>query len=150
MTRSSLMMADVLMMIITWGALAPVRRTRTTPLHAVLLRDGTAYFVGKFLQNAYELTQIVLSAGSAPLIPYAGQSYVSSFAQQIACVLITRFLVDLQAAHQQTTVWEMPSQSQTWFALGGLAQSTASGMTMAVAPADSARVPDAPGSWKTV
>ncbi|KAH9934580.1 uncharacterized protein BXZ73DRAFT_77050 [Epithele typhae] len=100
--RSSVMCADVLAICATWSTLfrmrnlpqEPLKRARYS-LSAVLLRDGTIYFLTLLVFNALHLALSLLAVG-----PALGRttSIITTFSDPITSILITRFLFDLQTA----------------------------------------------------
>ncbi|TFK79705.1 hypothetical protein K466DRAFT_415623 [Polyporus arcularius HHB13444] len=93
-SRVPLIVADVLLIYITWTKLGSRVHTRLS-LSDILLRDGIKYFVVLFIMNVLHL---VLSVTAV-----AGDlegSYVTEFTAPITAILISRFLLELQEANQ--------------------------------------------------
>ncbi|TFK81238.1 hypothetical protein K466DRAFT_604664 [Polyporus arcularius HHB13444] len=100
-SRTCLITADLLLIYVTWFNM--YRRTgprhpgvRNRFLH-ILLRDGTIYFVVLAVLNTLHLTLSLLS------IEYAisNISYVTQFSEPLTTILISRFLMHLQAANRR-------------------------------------------------
>ncbi|RDX53735.1 hypothetical protein OH76DRAFT_1479520 [Lentinus brumalis] len=93
-SRVPLIVADILLIYITWTKLGSRVHTRLS-LSDILLRDGIKYFVVLFILNVLHL---VLSVTAV-----AGDlegSYVTEFTAPITAILISRFLLELQEANQ--------------------------------------------------
>ncbi|KAI0685066.1 hypothetical protein C8T65DRAFT_748277 [Cerioporus squamosus] len=100
-SRTCLITADILLIYVTWfnmyrrnGPRHPGVRNRF--LH-ILLRDGTIYFVVLAILNILHLTLSLLS------IEYAisNISFVTQFSEPLTTILISRFLLNLQAANRR-------------------------------------------------
>ncbi|KAI0711945.1 hypothetical protein C8T65DRAFT_739401 [Cerioporus squamosus] len=100
-SRVPLIVADVLLIYITWakldsrGALRDMRQSKRLSLSDVLFRDGTMYFVVLLILNVLHL---VLSATA--IATNSESSYVSYFTGPLTATLISRFLLDLQEVNQ--------------------------------------------------
>ncbi|KAI0738622.1 alcohol acetyltransferase-domain-containing protein [Daedaleopsis nitida] len=102
-TRACIITGDAILVGITWMTLAkrhPVaqmssRASRWT-LSSVLLRDGVAYFIILLILNVLHLTFTISSVFGHLL------SNISLFTDEVIGVLVSRFLLDLQAASQKT------------------------------------------------
>lgn len=100
-SRTCLIAADLLLVCITWANLYKRGGLRHSlemnRFIAVLLLDGTMYFVVLLILNTIHLTLSMLS------VEYAFQnvSYVTQFSEPITTILISRFLLDLQSAKRK-------------------------------------------------
>ncbi|RPD73047.1 hypothetical protein L226DRAFT_572502 [Lentinus tigrinus ALCF2SS1-7] len=103
-SRTCLMASDVLVIITTWAA-----TRNTVNLHGpnrgightfagTLLRDGTVYFVVLLVLNALHLTFTMLPIVDASLAPV---SYITLFTEPITAVLVSRFMLNLQAVNRR-------------------------------------------------
>ncbi|KAI0640687.1 hypothetical protein C8Q79DRAFT_1014910 [Trametes meyenii] len=102
-SRSCLMAADLLVILMTWhatyGSQKLNREILGRPSFAeTLLRDGTIYFVTLLILNALHLTFTLLPLINGSLSPV---SYVPLFTEPITAVLVSRFLLNLQAVNQR-------------------------------------------------
>ncbi|KAI0697857.1 hypothetical protein C8T65DRAFT_698027 [Cerioporus squamosus] len=124
-SRVPLILADILLIYITWtklssrAALMNIRQSRRMSLSYTLSLDGTIYFVVLFILNVLHLALSVTAlAGSQA----SGVSYVTAFTapyasqrnhsllrflsthnhslRSLTAILISRFLLDLQEANQ--------------------------------------------------
>ncbi|KAI0794606.1 hypothetical protein C8Q74DRAFT_1366036 [Fomes fomentarius] len=99
-SRTCLMTADTLLNWITWSTIPRrykvkwVSRRRT--FTSVLQQDGTIYFVVLLLMNTLHLVLTMLSYHPA----WQNASYVSNFTDPVTAILVSRFLLDLQAAER--------------------------------------------------
>ncbi|TFK84742.1 hypothetical protein K466DRAFT_601756 [Polyporus arcularius HHB13444] len=100
-SRVPLIVADVLLIYVTWtklssrGAMTTIRQSKRLSLSDILLRDGTIYFVVLFMLN---LLHLVFSVTA--VIADSGGSYLSVFTSPVTAILISRFLLELQEANQ--------------------------------------------------
>ncbi|RPD69379.1 hypothetical protein L226DRAFT_616909 [Lentinus tigrinus ALCF2SS1-7] len=101
-SRSCLMTADLLLVVVTWYTLG--RGRRTTGIKAdgmtlahILLRDGTIYFTVLFVLNCLHLTFAMLSFEFV----FQTGSYITLFTNPLTAVIVSRFLLNLQAANQR-------------------------------------------------
>ncbi|KAI0740445.1 hypothetical protein C8Q76DRAFT_790905 [Earliella scabrosa] len=100
-SRGSLIIADLLIIAITWMTLY---RRKSEPLvekHSlrhVLLRDGTVYFICLLTVNTLHL---VLSCTSLAIPALAGSSYLGFFTEPLTTILMSRFMLDLQAVDKR-------------------------------------------------
>ncbi|RDX44273.1 hypothetical protein OH76DRAFT_1487225 [Lentinus brumalis] len=90
------------MIAITWHSLGRGRRMATTTrnglsLAHVLLRDGTIYFAVLFVLNCVHLIFTMLSLE----LVFQNGSYLTIFTNPLTAVIVSRFLLNLQAANQQ-------------------------------------------------
>ncbi|KAI0676158.1 hypothetical protein C8Q78DRAFT_1008323 [Trametes maxima] len=119
-SRSCLMAADLLVILMTWHAMHGSRKLNREVLGRpsfaeTLLRDGTIYFVwvlASLVREDYRLTSLrtllILNAlhltfTLLPLIngSLSPVSYVTLFTEPITAVLVSRFLLNLQAVNQR-------------------------------------------------
>ncbi|KAI0657901.1 hypothetical protein C8Q70DRAFT_1055281 [Cubamyces menziesii] len=102
-SRTCLMVADIIVLVVTWmSTLATLRLTdmalKGKPTFArMLLRDGTIYFSILLVLNTLHLTFTMLSITSDALSPV---SYFTTFTEPITAVLVSRFLLNLQEVNQ--------------------------------------------------
>ncbi|RPD54511.1 hypothetical protein L227DRAFT_657568 [Lentinus tigrinus ALCF2SS1-6] len=94
--------ADLLLVVVTWYTLG--RGRRTTGIKAdgmtlahILLRDGTIYFTVLFVLNCLHLTFAMLSFEFV----FQTGSYITLFTNPLTAVIVSRFLLNLQAANQR-------------------------------------------------
>ncbi|RDX48637.1 hypothetical protein OH76DRAFT_1404561 [Lentinus brumalis] len=102
-SRAPLILADILLIYITWTKLdsrsalrTDIRWTGRLSLSHILFRDGTIYFVVLSILN---ILHLVLSL-TALQTGDNGGSYVAVFTAPLTAILISRFLIDLQEANQ--------------------------------------------------
>ncbi|KAI0701113.1 hypothetical protein C8T65DRAFT_579800, partial [Cerioporus squamosus] len=103
-SRTCLMASDVLVIITTWvatrnairlhGEGRPIRNS----FAGTLLRDGTIYFIVLLIMNALHLTFTMLPIVDASLAPV---SYLTLFTEPITAVLVSRFMLNLQAVNKR-------------------------------------------------
>ncbi|KAI0697813.1 hypothetical protein C8T65DRAFT_743017 [Cerioporus squamosus] len=101
-SRVPLIVADILLICVTWttlggrGAFEDVRKSRRLSLSGILFRNGTIYFIALFILNILHLA-LTLTAltGNGLAI-----SKVTVFIAPISAILVSRFLLELQAANQ--------------------------------------------------
>ncbi|TFK82697.1 hypothetical protein K466DRAFT_666337 [Polyporus arcularius HHB13444] len=99
-SRVPLVVADILLIYITWTKLSNgdvlrgIRRSKRLSLPNVLLRDGTVYFVVLLILNGLHLTLEVLSVA----LTADNTSYVPIFTGPMTAILVSRFLLQLQEA----------------------------------------------------
>ncbi|KAI0740428.1 hypothetical protein C8Q76DRAFT_707696 [Earliella scabrosa] len=95
-SRGALILADILVLSVTWVKLH--KRTSTLSnrhsLRYILLRDGTVYCICLFLLNTLDLVLTELSITSSS---YYSMSYLVLLAEPLTAILISRFMLDLQA-----------------------------------------------------
>ncbi|RPD73300.1 hypothetical protein L226DRAFT_614203 [Lentinus tigrinus ALCF2SS1-7] len=101
-SRAPLIVADVLLIYITWTKLSNrdvlrgISRNTRLSLSDIILRDGTVYFIVLFFLNVLHLAFSLLS-----LEKDGNQaSYVTTFTAPITTILVSRFLLQLQEANQ--------------------------------------------------
>ncbi|KAI0740427.1 hypothetical protein C8Q76DRAFT_192660 [Earliella scabrosa] len=117
-SKASLILADIIVIAVTWVKLG--RRTRGLSgkhsLMHILLRDGTIYFICLLTLNALDLTLSELSiAGSSPYTI----SYLVLFTEPLTAVLISRFMLNLQAVDQRTRS-STPDDMESYTGTGSL------------------------------
>jgi len=99
-TRVSAIVADLLVLVITWWKTADVWKASKQmkqfkpKLSMLLLRDGTIYFVALFLLNFVTLLLDVLARVNVDL---KGSSYFSYVTEAFGPALVARFLLDLRS-----------------------------------------------------
>ncbi|EIW61102.1 uncharacterized protein TRAVEDRAFT_46325 [Trametes versicolor FP-101664 SS1] len=104
-SRTCMIAADVLVIIITWAATYRMRGLRLNggigrTLSAVLFEYGIIYFLFLTILNALHLSFTLVSLASDSISPV---SYVTVFTEPITAVLISRFLFELQEANADVT-----------------------------------------------
>ncbi|KAI0765625.1 hypothetical protein BD413DRAFT_637664 [Trametes elegans] len=99
LSRLSLILADILVIGITWHTMrrrlvlqGEITR-RPLTLSTVLIRDGTVLLI----LNILHLTFVMLSL----TIAFDPSSQISTFTEPVTVVLVSRFLLDLQAANRR-------------------------------------------------
>ncbi|RDX50370.1 hypothetical protein OH76DRAFT_1402842 [Lentinus brumalis] len=106
LARTCLITADICLIIITWVGIpkfAGIRETmRVSSLSSILMRDGLIYFAVLFVLNSLHLALTMISFVRA----YSPTSYITIFTEPITAVLISRFLLDLQAANRKTVIMD--------------------------------------------
>ncbi|PIL24619.1 hypothetical protein GSI_12503 [Ganoderma sinense ZZ0214-1] len=102
-SRSSLITAEVVVLVVTW--IATYRRgvisrkaEKQTVAHVVLF-NGTTYFLVMLFLNCLQLGFTLASVG--PTRKVLNVSEVTTFSEPITSALITRFLFDLQRVNQR-------------------------------------------------
>ncbi|KAL1941116.1 hypothetical protein VTO73DRAFT_7328 [Trametes versicolor] len=101
-SRTCLIAADLLVMIVTWRATRSARGlsgVERWSFAKTLLRNGTVYFFVLLLLNTLHLTFAMLSYNEA----FVNVSYVTIFTEPVTAVLVSRFLLDLQETNQAVT-----------------------------------------------
>ncbi|KAI0351841.1 hypothetical protein OH77DRAFT_1410310, partial [Trametes cingulata] len=102
-SRTCLMTADVIVLLVTWhSTFGTIRLTdvalKGRPTFArMLIRDGTIYFSILLILNTLHLTFTMLSITDDALSPV---SYFTTFTEPITAVLVSRFLLNLQQVNQ--------------------------------------------------
>ncbi|KAI0682014.1 hypothetical protein C8Q76DRAFT_325861 [Earliella scabrosa] len=100
-SRSSLILSDMLLIYITWTAL--YKRSKVLPerhsLSYILLRDGSAYFMCLLTLNTLQLVFTIVSVAT---IPVEATSYITAFIDPVTALLMSRFMLDLQAVDQRS------------------------------------------------
>ncbi|KAI0707183.1 hypothetical protein C8Q76DRAFT_860361 [Earliella scabrosa] len=99
-SRSCLIISDLLVIGITWKATLSSSRTlngmvHTTSISSILFRDGMMYFSVLFILNVIHLTFSLISVSTE----LYGTSSVFVLIEPITAVLISRFILDLQEAN---------------------------------------------------
>ncbi|TFK81921.1 hypothetical protein K466DRAFT_604094 [Polyporus arcularius HHB13444] len=106
-SRSCLIAADVILILITWISLwkrviyvsgKPTRLSFTK----VLLRDGTVYFIIILTMNILHLAFSLPSVSHTPSTRNFSQ--ITVFTEPITAILVSRFLIDLQEANRRPTM----------------------------------------------
>ncbi|TFK87320.1 hypothetical protein K466DRAFT_565440 [Polyporus arcularius HHB13444] len=102
LVRTCLMTSDVCLTIITWVGIprygGNVEAIRASSLSNILMRNGLIYFAVLFVLNSLHLAFTLISFVRA----YSPTSYLTIFTEPITAVLVSRFLLDLQAASRKT------------------------------------------------
>ncbi|KAI1781615.1 hypothetical protein LXA43DRAFT_958482 [Ganoderma leucocontextum] len=104
-TRTSAILADLLLVIITWTRLFKQRKlglgtsSRKFSLTDVLLRDGTIYFLIMLLLNCLHIAFTVVSIFIVSSLQHL--SCISIFVPPLTAILVSRFMIHLQAADRQ-------------------------------------------------
>ncbi|KAI0709902.1 hypothetical protein C8Q76DRAFT_740260 [Earliella scabrosa] len=99
-TRSSLMSADILLISITWATL--YRQGISFKDHSLaytLVRDGSVYFMSLLTLNTLHLVFTLHSVATATI---SVGSYVILFTEPLTAVLVSRFMLNLQAVDRRT------------------------------------------------
>ncbi|KAI0709670.1 hypothetical protein C8T65DRAFT_727366 [Cerioporus squamosus] len=111
-SRAGLIVADVLLIYITWAklssqeALRKIRQSKRLSLSDILFRNGTVYFVVLFMLNATHLVLSIsasVAAGNdqeshAATVFSIPLSVIAASISSITAVLVSRFLLELQEA----------------------------------------------------
>ncbi|RDX49621.1 hypothetical protein OH76DRAFT_1403520 [Lentinus brumalis] len=96
-SRVPLIVADVLLIYVTWtklssrGAMRTIRQSKRLSLSDILLRDGSVLFMLNVLHLVFSVTAVIADSGG---------SYLSVFTSPVTAILISRFLLELQKANQ--------------------------------------------------
>ncbi|KAI0704490.1 hypothetical protein C8T65DRAFT_653709 [Cerioporus squamosus] len=101
MSRSSLILADIILIIITWWTIPKRHVTAREPrsfLARTLLLDGTVYFIMLLILNSLHITFTLLS-----IFGTGGASNMTAFTEPVTSVLTARFLLDIQEASRRPT-----------------------------------------------
>ncbi|RPD53396.1 hypothetical protein L227DRAFT_581421 [Lentinus tigrinus ALCF2SS1-6] len=99
MSRSSLILADIILIIITWWTIPrrhAIRCETRFLLARVLLLDGTVYFILLLILNSLHITFTLLS-----IFGTGGSSNMTAFTEPVTTVLTSRFLLDIQEASRR-------------------------------------------------
>ncbi|RPD53982.1 hypothetical protein L227DRAFT_580888 [Lentinus tigrinus ALCF2SS1-6] len=102
-SRSSLIMADALVVVTTWATTySSVRRSGghigAPTFSRLLLVDGTIYFVILTMLNTMHLTFTMLSIATS----LSQVSYIISFTEPTTAILVSRFMFSLQEVKRRT------------------------------------------------
>ncbi|KAI0696558.1 hypothetical protein C8T65DRAFT_32373 [Cerioporus squamosus] len=106
-SRSCLIAADVILILITWISLwkrvvyVSGKLTRLS-FTKVLLRDGTVYFIIILTMNILHLAFSLPSVSHSP--SSRNFSQITVFTEPITAILVSRFLIDLQEANRRPTM----------------------------------------------
>ncbi|KAI0746884.1 hypothetical protein C8Q80DRAFT_1271711 [Daedaleopsis nitida] len=101
-SRTCLLAADIILVIITWKTiprrlLGPSTESGAPSLTTIILRNGMIYFIVILTMNvlhlAFSITS-VLSSGSF--------SQITIFTEPVTAILVSRFLLDLQQSNRDT------------------------------------------------
>ncbi|KAH9925049.1 uncharacterized protein BXZ73DRAFT_103420 [Epithele typhae] len=95
--RTSLMLADILAISVTWYNLRRDEKSKSS-LANVLIRDGAIYFLTIFSLNAIHMSLTLASI----LSPVQTNSEVTTFTEPLTSILVSRFLLNLQAVKNRT------------------------------------------------
>ncbi|TBU37665.1 hypothetical protein BD309DRAFT_973567 [Dichomitus squalens] len=97
-SRLSLIIADCVLVVITWRSVSQTKRLRLSAntFSTVLLRDGETLLA----LNSLHLILTELSQLNGPSLQEA--SFVSLFAELLTAILVSRFLLHLQSAKHRT------------------------------------------------
>ncbi|TFK85095.1 hypothetical protein K466DRAFT_654427, partial [Polyporus arcularius HHB13444] len=99
-SRSSLIIADIILIVITWWTIpkrhVALREPRSL-LARTLLLDGTIYFIMLLILNSLHITFTLLS-----IFGTGGSSNMTAFTEPVTSVLTSRFLLDIQEASRRT------------------------------------------------
>ncbi|KAI8974607.1 hypothetical protein BD414DRAFT_498188 [Trametes punicea] len=104
-SRTCLMAADVIVLLVTWASTAGAIRLANIALKGrpsfarMLARDGTIYFSILLILNTLHLTFTMLAITEDALSPV---SYFTTFTEPITAVLVSRFLLNLQEVNQSS------------------------------------------------
>ncbi|TFK94810.1 hypothetical protein K466DRAFT_475515 [Polyporus arcularius HHB13444] len=99
LSRAPLIVADILLIYITWtklrscAALTDIRQSKRLSLSDILFRGGIILFILNVLHLGLSLTALAGTSNS-------GASVVTVFTAPITSILISRFLLELQEANQ--------------------------------------------------
>ncbi|KAH9939055.1 uncharacterized protein BXZ73DRAFT_76201 [Epithele typhae] len=101
-SRSCLMAADVLLVLVTWhelwGNQKLTRLFQRDTFANVLLRDGTIYFIVLLIMNALHLAFTLMAIDQ----PGTTVSYVTIFTDPLTSILVSRFLLRLQSINRRS------------------------------------------------
>ncbi|KAI1791888.1 hypothetical protein LXA43DRAFT_972873 [Ganoderma leucocontextum] len=106
LARISVILVDLLLVIITWTRLFKQRKLglrggpREFTLTDVLLRDGTVYFLIMLLLNCLHIAFTVVSIFIVSSLQHL--SSISIFVTPLTAILVSRFMIHLQAADRQS------------------------------------------------
>ncbi|RPD55658.1 hypothetical protein L227DRAFT_656701 [Lentinus tigrinus ALCF2SS1-6] len=106
-SRSCLLVADLILILITWVSLwkrvvyvsGKLKRLAFTK---VLLWDGTIYFIVILTMNVLHLAFSLPSVSRSP--SSRNFSQITVFTEPITAILVSRFLIDLQEANRKPTM----------------------------------------------
>ncbi|KAI0754063.1 hypothetical protein C8Q80DRAFT_1265773 [Daedaleopsis nitida] len=104
-SRTCLIAADILLIYVTWfnmyrriGVRHPITKNR---FMSVLLKDGSIYFIVLAVLNSLHLTLSLLSIEYSTA---SKASYVTQFSDPLTTILVSRFLLHLQAVNRRMTI----------------------------------------------
>ncbi|PIL24627.1 hypothetical protein GSI_12511 [Ganoderma sinense ZZ0214-1] len=111
-SRTCLISSDAIVIAVTWYTMPRkhhVAAVEDTPTFAgILLRNGTVYFGSLLILNALHLTFTLVAIDLA----FENVSYMTMFTEPVTAVLVSRFLLDLQAANRKTLRLDSQDLSQ--------------------------------------
>ncbi|KAI0794749.1 hypothetical protein C8Q74DRAFT_1436582 [Fomes fomentarius] len=101
-SRATLIIADVLVLVITWRATYQSYKDQgqSLSLTYILLRDGNLYFLSQLILNTFyfiSLFTLVETLEGSSVNALAGM-----ICEPLTSILVSRFLLDLQEAHQHS------------------------------------------------
>ncbi|KAI1791870.1 hypothetical protein LXA43DRAFT_1136728 [Ganoderma leucocontextum] len=96
-SRTSLILADCLLVAITWFGIDQPKRMplQRNTFAAVLLHDGLIYFLTLLVLNSLHLALTMISQSDIPSLQDA--SFVALFLEPLTTILVSRFLLHLQS-----------------------------------------------------
>ncbi|KAI0730600.1 hypothetical protein C8Q76DRAFT_782288 [Earliella scabrosa] len=117
-TRTSVISAEVLVILVTWFTTyrRGIFRQRGLTLSSIVLFDGTIYFLAMLILNVIDMCFSLLTIGPTTAIRFS--SLVADFVEPINSVLISRFLLKLQAASHDTIHLDSGTQESSQGASG--------------------------------
>ncbi|RPD63548.1 hypothetical protein L227DRAFT_572699 [Lentinus tigrinus ALCF2SS1-6] len=95
--RASLIIADAILIVVTWVKLSRGSATSPGSLMHVVLRDGTIYFICLLILNTLHLSFTVAAIATPGVRP---DSNVIAFLEPVTAILISRFMLNLQAVNR--------------------------------------------------
>ncbi|RPD68572.1 hypothetical protein L226DRAFT_563849 [Lentinus tigrinus ALCF2SS1-7] len=100
-SRTALITADILLIVLTWRKLPASSRSwsRVPSLTSVMFHHGLIYFVILFILNVLHLIFTMISIELSPTGP---SSFITIFTNPLTCILVSRFLLDLQGATRKS------------------------------------------------
>ncbi|TFK90715.1 hypothetical protein K466DRAFT_596719 [Polyporus arcularius HHB13444] len=103
-SRAGLIISDIIVIAVTWGALRnssalarPMHTQRRRSLIAAMLWNGSVYFVVLTVLNVLHLSFTL----SATIQSDGAPSYVTAFTDPLTTILVCHFILDLQEASQK-------------------------------------------------
>ncbi|KAH9897340.1 uncharacterized protein BXZ73DRAFT_85824 [Epithele typhae] len=106
LSRSLLILADGIVIFLTWkNARSSEMKLKTgspRTLNDIMLRNGAMYFVVFLIINTLRMATTLRGVGNIIIVTPGQDSLISAFNDPITTILVSRFLLDLQEAHQRT------------------------------------------------
>ncbi|KAI0689844.1 hypothetical protein C8T65DRAFT_746004 [Cerioporus squamosus] len=100
LARASLIVADAILIVVTWMKLSRRGGATESSFVHVVLRDGTIYFICLLILNTLHLSFTVASIAT-PVFSLRPVSNVIVFSEPLTAILISRFMLNLQSVNRK-------------------------------------------------